>query len=603
MTTQTAKVENSVRLNLRGGGMLVARLLKYLWPYRARFGLALIGLLGGTSISLVFPYVIQNLIDGVLRDGNLAALDRIAMLLGLLFIFQFVFGFTERFMVEYVGERVVIDLREAVYAHLHQLPVAFFNARRSGEIVSRLASDAGQIRTALTTNLAWVLGEVLTLTGAVLIVFLLNWRLTLFVLALAPVLGLFAAFFGGRIEKISTEVTDEVAGSSAIVEEAMQGIREVKAFVREEFEVARYRRAMDRTFAAALRLTRLRAVFGPLIFSLMFMGIAAVLWFGGREVVAGRLTAGGLTSFLFYMFFIAGSFGAFTGIYTQLQEAAGASRRIFEIMDTEPEIQDKPGALTMGRAEGRIAFEGLSFTYDERADVLEDISLEIAPGEVLALVGPSGAGKSTFVSLIPRFYDPTAGRITLDGQDLRDLTQASLRAQIAIVPQDALLFGGSIRENILYGRLDASEAALIDAARAANAHEFISELPDGYETIVGERGLRLSGGQRQRVAIARALLKDPRILLLDEATSSLDSVSERLVQEALERLMQGRTTVIIAHRLSTVQVADRIAVLEKGRLIELGDHAALLARSGLYARLWKMQFEAGLKEMIEASLD
>jgi len=320
-------------------------------------------------------------------------------------------------------------------------------------------------------------------------------------------------------------------------------------------------------------------------------------------VIAGRLSEGGLTSFLFYLAFIAGSFGAFTGLYTQLQEALGAARRIFEILDTRPAIEDKPDAFELGRVEGRISFEDVSFAYDERVDVLEHINMEIAPGEVLALVGPSGAGKSTFVSLIPRFYDPDHGRILVDGHDLRDVTQKSLREQIAIVPQDTILFGGTIRENILYGRLDASEDDLIAAARAANAHEFITELPDGYETIVGERGIKLSGGQRQRVAIARAILADPRILLLDEATSSLDSESEGLVQEALERLMQGRTTIIIAHRLSTVQVADRIAVLDRGRLVELGSHSELLGSDGLYAKLYKMQFEAGLKDMIEAGLD
>jgi subfamily B ATP-binding cassette protein MsbA len=377
----------------------------------------------------------------------------------------------------------------------------------------------------------------------------------------------------------------------------------VKSFVREEFEIQRYHESMDRTFDAAMRLTRLRAAFGPLIFSIMLTAIVGVLWFGGREVIAGRLTAGGLTSFLFYLVFIAGSFGAFTGLYSQLQEAIGATRRIFEILDSAPEVQDKPGAEVLGTVAGRITFENVSFKYDVRADVLEDVSLNIPPGEVLALVGPSGAGKSTLASLIPRFYDPTEGRILIDGRDLRDVTQRSLREHIAVVPQETILFGGTVRENILYGRLDASEDELIAAAQAANAHDFITALPDGYESIVGERGVKLSGGQRQRISIARALLKNPRILLLDEATSSLDSESEGQVQQALERLMQGRTTVIIAHRLSTVQIADRVAVLDRGHLVEIGTPEALLKSDGLYARLHRMQFEAGLKDMIEAGLD
>ncbi len=589
--------------SLTKGAVRPGRLLGYLRPYWGRLVIALIALLATTLIGLIFPFVIQMLIDGVLQTRDMGALNRITGALVVLFVVRFFFGYFERFMLEYVGERVVIDIRQQVYRHLLELPVQFFNDRRSAEIVSRLASDASLVRTALTNNIATLIGQLLTLVGAIAIVVMINWRMTLFVLGLAPVMALIAAFFGRRVRAISTEVQDELAGSSTIVEEVLQGIRVVKSFVREQFEVDRYNRSMERTFNAALRLTRVRAAFGPLIFSVMFLAIVAVLWFGGREVIAGRLTAGGLTSFLFYLMFIAGSFGAFTGLYTQLQEALGAARRIFEVLDTQPGIQDKPGAEVLGAVEGRIVFENVTFAYDERVDVLEDVSIEIEPGEVLALVGPSGAGKSTFVSMIPRFYDPVAGRILIDGHDLRDVTQRSLREQIGIVPQDTMLFGGTIRENILYGRLDASGEEVIAAAKAANAHDFIMALPDGYDTIVGERGVKLSGGQRQRVAIARAILKDPRILLLDEATSSLDSESEGLVQEALERLMQGRTTIIIAHRLSTVQIADRIAVLDRGHLVELGTHSALLEQDGLYAKLYRMQFEAGLREMIEAGLD
>jgi subfamily B ATP-binding cassette protein MsbA len=391
-------------------------------------------------------------------------------------------------------------------------------------------------------------------------------------------------------------VQDELAWSSIIVEEVIQSIRVVKSFVRERFEIDRYRTAIERTFNAAMRLTRLRSAFGPLTFSLTFMAITGVLWYGGHEVISGRLTAGGLTSFLFYLMFIAGSFAAFTSMYTQIQEALGATERIFEILDTSPDVQDKPGAKELHEIDGRITFEHVSFSYDNRTVVLKDISLEISSGEVLALVGPSGSGKSTLFSLIPRFYDPTEGRVLLDGHDLRDITQYSLREHIGIVPQDTMLFGGTIRENISYGKLDASEEEIIAAANAANAHRFITELPDGYATVVGERGIKLSGGQRQRIAIARAILKDPCILLLDEATSSLDSESEGLVQEALERLMKDRTTIIIAHRLSTVQNADRIAVLEAGRVVELGSHAELLNKEdGLYGKLYAMQFEQGMR--------
>jgi subfamily B ATP-binding cassette protein MsbA len=365
----------------------------------------------------------------------------------------------------------------------------------------------------------------------------------------------------------------------------------VKAFTREPYETQRYGQQVEKTFFATMRLTQVRAGFGPLVAFMAFSSLGAVLWFGGREVLNGRLSGGALIAFLVYGINIGAALGAFTGLYTQVQEALGASRRIFELLDEKPEIADRPGAISPPVFRGQIAFKDVSFTYDQpQAHVLHNINLEIRPGEILALVGPSGAGKSTLFNLIPRFYDPTTGSVSIDGLDLRDLSVATLRAQIGLVPQETQLFSGSVRENLRYGRLEATDAALEAAALAANAAEFIEKLPQGYDTLVGERGVKLSGGQRQRIAIARAILRDPRILLLDEATSSLDSESEGLVQEALERLMRNRTTVIIAHRLSTVQMAHRIAVLDQGHLVELGSHTELLALDGLYARLYRLQF-------------
>jgi subfamily B ATP-binding cassette protein MsbA len=568
----------------------ILRLFRYLRPYWGAMSIAFIALIVGSALGLVFPWIMQNLVDAVLGRGDFAELNRITGFLIATFLIRSVFYYFQGYYLTYAGERVLIDLRRATYAHLHRLSVRFFADRRTGELISRLASDVTLVRGALTGSLVSALGQAITLIGSVALMLALNWRLSLFILAIVPVIVAGGAYFGARMRKLSTEVQDQVADSSAIAEEAIGNVRVVKAFAREPFEVQRYHQQLDRTFSAVMRQNVLRSAFGPLMTFLGFGAMAAVLWFGGREVLEGRLTAGSLIAFLVYGINIAGALGTFTGLWTQLQEAVGASRRIFELLDEVPEIRDAADARPLPPVKGRVTFEHVSFSYPGTERVLRDINFEIQPGEVLALVGPSGAGKTTAFNLIPRFYDPTAGRVCIDGHDLRAVTLESLRGQIGMVAQETQLFSGTVRENLRYGRLDASDAELEEAARAANAAEFIERLPKGYDTVVGERGVKLSGGQRQRVAIARAILKDPRILLLDEATSSLDSESESLVEEALERLMRGRTTVIIAHRLSTVHRADRLAVLEAGHLIELGKHPELIAHDGLYARLYRMQF-------------
>ena len=566
------------------------RLFGYLKPYRGRMILALFALLFSTGLGLAFPALIAQLLDSVTRAKDTSPLNMLAGLLIGVFLFQAAFSFLQSYLLAYIGERIVFDLRTTLYTHLQNLSLDFYATRRVGDLVSRLSSDVTQMRTMLTSNLTSLLSQVLTLIGSIAILLTMNTQFTLFILGLAPVIILIAFLFGSRIEKGSTRIQDQLADSTVVAEEGLQGIRVVKSFGREAFETGRYNTAMEKTFRAALRMAVYNSLFMSVMMFLGFGSIAAIVWYGGNEVIAGRLTVSMITGFLIYGISIAASLGGLGGLYGQFSAAIGGVRRVFEILDTAPTVQDAPDATKLPSVRGQITVEDVSFRYDDDMQVLQDISLDIRPGEILALVGPSGAGKSTILNLLPRFYDPTTGTIRIDGHDLRDVTQLSIREQIGIVPQETILFGGTIRENILYGRLNATDAEMIAAAQAANAHEFIMAFPNQYETIVGERGMNLSGGQRQRIAIARAILKDPSILLLDEATSSLDNESEGLVQEALDRLMQNRTTIIVAHRLSTIKIAHRIAVIEDGQIVELGTHNELMGINGLYSRLYSMQF-------------
>ncbi|MEW6324334.1 MAG: ABC transporter ATP-binding protein, partial [Nitrospirota bacterium] len=497
------------------------------------------------------------------------------------------------YLVASVAQRVMRDFRLLLFNHLTRLSISFFNRRRTGELISRLTSDVQVIQhftTEVPINLA---KQTVTLIGGLAILFYLNWRLCLLILAVLPLIALTGLLFGRRLKKLSTVIQDRTAELTTVLEEVLSGIRVVKSFVAERHESDRFGRQMEQMIAAALRRAGILAVFIPVITLLTFGSAAGVLWYGARQVQAGVLSPGDLILFLLTMGLLIGPFGAFAHLFSQVKEVQGATRRVFEILDLRPDVIDPSGAPPLPPIAGHVRVERVGFWYGADGapaePVLQEISFEAKPGELIALVGPSGAGKSTLIQLLHRFYDPTEGRITIDGRDIRTVQLGSLYHQIGFVPQETHLFGGTIRENILYGRPEGTEPEMIAAAQAANIHPFVMELPGGYDTIVGEKGLRLSGGQRQRIAIARAILKQPRLLLMDEATSSLDNESELLIQEALERLMRGRTAFVIAHRLTTIQNADRIIVIDKGRLVEAGTHAQLLERKGLYHHLYTMR--------------
>ena len=568
------------------------RLFGYTKPYRTMLIVGVLAAAVSSGLGLIFPQFVGRFFDAFIGGSTLSGLNTIVLLLLLIFAVQAVFNFLRTYLLALAGEGVVADLRTTLYTHLLGLPLRFFENRKTGEITSRLTSDIATVQGAVSTALAQTVNQGVLLVGSVVLLFFTNWQLTLLMLTVVPVVVLGAAFFGRRLREISTEFQDLVADANASAEEAITGVRVVKSFTAEGLEAARYRDQVQASYRVARRRAAFRAFFVAGIFLAMFSAISIVLWYGGRLVLRDAISAGDLAEFLLYTLFVAGAVGSMTGLYSQFLEALGASKRIFELLDTGSDLPEVSTPKRLKNVKGEVRFDTVSFGYGDRGEenVLHDISLVARPGEVVALVGPSGAGKSTLVTLIPRFYDPVEGRILLDGTDLIELDPEELRRHVGIVPQETQLFSGTVRENIRYGRPEASDAEVEEAAQAANAHDFIRAFPEGYETVVGERGVKLSGGQRQRVAIARALLKNPRILILDEATSSLDSESEALVQEALETLMQGRTTFVIAHRLSTVNNADRILVLDGGRVLEQGTHAELMRTGGLYRNLYERQF-------------
>lgn len=576
----------------KGSPRDLLRLISYARPYRLKLAIAFLSLIIASAAALAFPQLVRVIIDAAFVERSADKLNGAAFMLIGLFAGQAVFSFLRTYLLSYTGERIVADVRTQVYTHLTSLPVSFFASRRVGELTSRLASDVTVIQTVTTGSLTELLRNTIVLIGGIVIIALTNARLTFVMMGIVPLIIVSARLYGRYIQRLSTRVQDRLAEANSVLEESISAIRIVQSFVREEYERNRYRQKIADSLQLAVKRAMASGGFIAFIILVVYSGIVVVLWVGSRLVVSGGLTAGELVAFVLYTFVVAGSIGGMSELYGQFNHAIGATRRVFELLDTQPEIKDAENAKPLEQVRGHVQLIDAHFSYpDERnLPVLKGVSIDAQAGEIIALVGPSGAGKSTLINLIPRFYDVTEGALLVDGRDVKTVKLADLRRAIGMVPQETILFGGTIRENIAYGKLDASAEEIEAAARAAHAHEFIRDFPDGYDTIVGEKGVKLSGGQRQRVAIARALLKDPAILILDEATSSLDSESERLVQEALDVLMQGRTTFVIAHRLSTVRRATRIVVLDAGRIVEEGTHEKLIELGGLYKQLYDLQF-------------